>query len=1056
MTDNRNGPFLEHHRSQSVFLCEQPAVTKFVTLWTQLCRSSPYPPSAAIVCERKEDIIAVRAQIAHEICARHSGPQALGGLSTYTLDGLARALAQWLHFALLRLGRTGAGSHSRAESPGKNGDEIRFGNLTAADLGRDYLDAVTQEKLVRHVLLASGYSGSDALPLAKQLLTLVDQPLPEGVTLLQCLAPLRRSGLTGQVDEAHLSSISIMLCALQTTDLLLAPAHFMRLQTLLMQGFARCSDGLLDDLHNALHPTLPCVTGPMLWVEAPHYGFSETAEAHLYKPGNFDARIVADLFAALQNIRQRARAGGQIENPTFVAETHIRAKKAREAAARAKVIVHGDLLHFYRGTAEHLGSVAGRGQNAAELGSCGALCALRGDVPLEHLRALHPSAAGTYVVPPHDVENFLNRRAHQALLEPSHTALKALAQESAVFDEMLLKVSPEMQSISEVYGLAKLAHGPSERFRILARECGARVRSAAAGHPLETLPQALSLVASRSRPARIDIYGKPHMPRQASYNVRILNHIFHELKQRGADVAPPASDIMYQVFWLALFQGDIPLEVHLVDEREREDLEHFAGQSLTRHTLAAAALQGAASSPQYQRIRNALQRNTALAGAYFGAPGHREHPGFLRVTDWPSVRSAIAKERSDERSRHRQAGAQSQQTVHLSMTAFEAYTQCPLAFYMRHVLQLGSELGDDLHYDRMRAGTRTHRTLELLATGLNLARSSTNPVFQQGFASRFLASWYSLLTEPTTFQTSKAQVFYEAAEAALTEALSEPPSEQEPSLKEPDAAAFLGAMKDVVDSVFCETPAVFSDLLDLEARKRLLVAYLHAESCRFQEDLAQGLSRQVAFVEEPLALELGGGRTGRRLRLEGKADRIDVLYETRDSNAMASPRCIEIIDYKTSAPKDNETSLDVFPQPFGTSLSLAKGHHRSVQGGLYLTAFLRRQAGSNAAETCMDKAEMQAKSTLERQGASCLHRFSLFRLASLNGSSSPFLAWTFDPSREPGRSAIESGMARLEEHAEKLLQGDFPARPDTPSRCTYCDFVDQCPASSLLADEEDA
>jgi hypothetical protein len=1052
-------------RSDQVYLCSHPALLSFVDHWKTLADSPSSHPKGAIVCERKEDVMAVRAQVFAELKKHNPSGSAIGGLSTYTLDGLGRSLCQWLHLAL----------KARDHAPGAERqpkETQTFGQLASAELAQTYLDTVTQEKLVRHVLLALGYSGSDALPLAKQILTLIDHPLPEGVTLLECLTPLQRSGFKGTIDEAQLSSFPVLICALQVAQVLLDKKHFIRLQTLLLEGFAKASDESVFDLVHSLTPIVPFLSGPMLWVEAPRYGWTDTPEDDLYKPGNFDARIVQDLFTSVHMIRDRT-ATAEGPHPTFVAEIHIQARPHNQSPRAGtapslidepqpvvRVVNHGNLLHFYKETERVLGTqdaLVGVDWSKDRARAC----VLRGDVSLEPLRALDPFAAGRYPVSAAESDAHLSADPVRqgTMLVAAKAALDNLASEVALLEEMLAAVEHDLERMSHAYGLrGRLTHA-DHRFRVLARDLSFRIQDPGQSHPLEELPQALALVASLAMPSAIVIFGKPHLPKQASYNVRLLNQIFFELQKRGAAVALPASDLMYRVFWHSLFQGPHPVELHLVDAQETEELVWFENcrfdiiepPKVTTWRPSSAGLK-------------ALERNATLMERLTNpsSQGHSgDQPRFL-APQWAATRDHIRVLRKRAQggapidpaistSSKRPPWLTSTQLPHavtLSMTAFENYMQCPMQFYLQHVLCLSDESDDSLAHDRRATGTRTHRTLELLSTSLSLLRSTgRDKELMTALSERFLADWYEQLKIPEVFCSVDGQSFLLSAKKTIEHLRTSPDFTSKLAQRaDPDDALtlFQLSLEEVVSSVFSGSVETFVDMLDLEARKRLLLAFLHGESVRLHDDQMHGLSRQLAAVEEPLHLVLESP-DGRRLELEGTADRLDVVYkngqEAGDSNGAGARglKIMEIVDYKTSRPRDEVTQLLLFPGA-GAAPKGNRGMN-SAQGGLYLAALMERQRLRHQ-DTDQDDA-----------AAPLIYRFSLFRLGSLKGKTHPILSATIDLQNDVDRENLGLGLDMLRQRATQLLDGDFSPRPDQVTRCQTCTYQLQCPGVQSTPEE---
>lgn len=125
-----------------------------------------------IVCERKEDLLAVRTQIFSLLsqihAEKHPGRElkAWAGISLYTPDTLVRNFSLTL-------------CHNQPEQLGSDHHAL---------LNKPFTDIVEQEKLMRLLLLRLGYGLSDVAPLAKQILTLADTPLPADESFYRCFS----------------------------------------------------------------------------------------------------------------------------------------------------------------------------------------------------------------------------------------------------------------------------------------------------------------------------------------------------------------------------------------------------------------------------------------------------------------------------------------------------------------------------------------------------------------------------------------------------------------------------------------------------------------------------------------------------------------------------------------------------------------------------------------------------------------------------------------------------------------------------------------------------
>jgi hypothetical protein len=1016
-------------------------------------------------------VLAVRAQIFHELNTPQSAGEcrafpvsALSGITTYTLDSLARSFGQWAHLALRQLNKI-------------KREPQQLGALSQKSLSLPFLDIVTQEKLVRQILFACGYSGRDALPLAKQILALVDHPLPEGTRLTDFLHPLESRHVSTPMDEAYLSSAALLLCALQITQEYFDTHSFLRTQTLLRKGFLLTPQIELEELMESLPPSVAALQGTLLWLEAPRYGFEDTPSGSQYKPGNYAADVSADLLEVCVSLRQTVRARSENDTAAFheliIGETCVTAPSERTRPPKTehtsqtsikRIVVHGNLINLYS-QAQSTHARSGATDNALRL---------LGDLPLDHMRIVHPAAGGSYSVCEAEIDSFLAQTVHHAegrsseqpslqldqfgqfsqLCQQSLDSLEALWEEHLLLEEMLAKKMPQLLDIARAYGVATSSTSSSDRFRFAARDLSMRASEASMEAPvLETLPQALSFLPSSDIPRTVVVFGKPHGSRQPSFNVRILNQIFSELRKHGAQIATPASDLMYRVFWRSIFLGSMPVTLHLVEASEVAELERILkiDQSLTP-LVTLNSRSSAASGIALGEANLVLQSFLSKPDQSVVSVQSGNVPATLPT--WAGLRNSIREVR----------GLRPLPSNETSVTAFEDYVACPFLFFMRHVLLLGGKTNDALSYDRLDSGTRMHSTLESFSSSINFAL--THPDYpqraKQQLVESFLDAWLTQLRTPAIFTSLDGAAFKSSAAAALGQAQ-----------KRTDGApfdqffclSFLNSLEQCIDTLYTTQNKVqnsaknkmqnkaqvdvLSDVLGIEARKRMLISFLEAECQQFSNDRRLGLLRRISHIEKPVAIKLGT-RAGNKLYVRGKIDRVDNIYLQTGLHEANNHTRIEIIDYKTSTPKEQYTTLSLFPNQLGSQISKSSTQS-SVQGGLYLAALFTELNGELNGEHHHDGKDQMLEDEVQLEPAVPM-AFSLYRIGSLKGKTNPVLSASVDLGTLEGRNELTTGISAYDSIADKLLAGRFPATPTQAALCQSCEFRVQCPGAKGIGE----
>jgi hypothetical protein len=331
----------------------------------------------------------------------------------------------------------------------------------------------------------------------------------------------------------------------------------------------------------------------------------------------------------------------------------------------------------------------------------------------------------------------------------------------------------------------------------------------------------------------------------------------------------------------------------------------------------------------------------------------------------------------------------------------------------------------------------------LFSSSINFAL--THPDYpqhaKQQLVEAFLDSWLTQLRNPVTFMSTDSAAFKSAAATALGQVQ-----------KRTDCApfdeffclSFLKSLEQCIDTLYTTQNKVhldaLSDVLGIEARKRMLISFLEAECQQFGNDRRLGLLRRISHIEKPVMITLGSG-SGDKLSVRGKIDRVDTVYLQTGPQETSKRTKIEIIDYKTSTPKEQYTTLCLFPNQLGSHASKSSTQS-SVQGGLYLAAL---HAELNTELDTDLNIELNSEQSLPMA-------FSLYRIGSLKSKTDPVLSASLDLNTLEGRNELAAGIGEYDRVADRLLAGRFPAAPNQPALCQSCEFRVQCPGAKGIGD----
>lgn len=641
-------------RPGSLFLCEWEALTAFARRYC----AEPFS-RWTVVCERKEDLKAVRAQLAYAISsacgfAADAADGIIAGLSMFTLDGLAERMASTL--AGSPLGSLPESLHAYLRQP--------------------YLDVVTQERVVEQILVLSGYAGSDTLPLAKQILALCDVTWPADENLLTTLQRTQRERL----DETTLAR---WLATSQGAAWVLA--RNCRLQRLVADYF----ETPLFREHLALaasirpsadspQPWFPrsLLQGHLLWIAAPTFEeHAASGKVLSSRPGNFQSSLVdgfRNAVFALHDHLAQAASGRDWIQPTL---TFSRLQDP-PAGARRSFRVHGSLDALARSLDE----------------ACAADDAyvILADLDLRVFRAASRDASGRYAVSKRDLRVALTAARDVSAVSPIAATLEAATARAAegaeeIWSLLEAELSEGLTAVFAAYGIAPLA-----RLEVLERIAANEEMALGDGPLVEGADRALSFFPSQAVPETCVLIGPPHAARAPSFHVRLLNGVIGDLRRSGVEIDWIASETAYLGFWawLAAYPG-LSLRFELLPAHR---LEEFP-PALAPHSLADVARPIIPPRPDpllpLSRWLEELERASA---------------GF--VPDWID-RYGYARHRSPDG------------RLALAMTRLERYLECPLRFLFTEV---GGASEDSLPTtavllaERRTLGLAVHRAAESFLT----------------------------------------------------------------------------------------------------------------------------------------------------------------------------------------------------------------------------------------------------------------------------------------------------------------------------------------------------
>jgi len=924
-----------------------------------------------IVCERKEDLLAVRTQIFSLLsqihAEKHPGRElkAWAGISLYTPDTLVRNFSLTL-------------CHNQPEQLGSDHHAL---------LNKPFTDIVEQEKLMRLLLLRLGYGLSDVAPLAKQILTLADTPLPADESFLSLLLEVHHSPQSQKnILDIPDNSLRTICVAYQLAQKIFA--SFGRLQTFVTQYWTTAFPTQLrahlegeEDYRDFLLPK-KFLSEPLLWISAPEY----SRESDSYRPGNFQAALIDALRDGLFSARELWAHHHKKSAVSWWARTHIPTAVLVPSAPTANVHVYG--------TFAALTDTFNRKSAEADADTQ----FLLGDLNKRILNTVRSDGSGIHALTPRDFEPSTEIGDSESQTENDHwqnPAREKIIQLREEFMSYWKRLSAFDETIQEA--LARYDLSPSARRHgitfelMLHRFFDGETFNFAVSDEINQLPPALSLLPSLNSAKKFVVLGPPHSPTAPSFHLRLLNAVFYALRSKQVALDPIASEESYRGYWQSILSADTQITFLLRTQKELEDFPEYA----RRWCLPPL---------QIQTWSETILPDSAFA--HWLSNGNRLHdPEWARLLKSrppaPNVSS-------------------------MGVTDFEDYVECPLQYYWVRLHGLNADAQPELQPDALMTGQRAHSMAEKLIGGLrqmclvgDTALGNEKNVWLKLFARlqhEFLVSDAYLSASP------------EAWSAGFLNALI---SEDFNSAQNLHARALSNEMTDIIFSIGTQDgePALspVKNRLVRETLRRAFRKLIQSELHDVQrgedspaEIISDRRTEEIrgAFLEQPVRFEIHP-----QLILTGRIDRID-----------SHPKGDRIIDYKTSKVSKNDPQLVLDPR-------LAKSTNRlSVQGAIYSLAWARRVA---------DEAGNDNNSA--NQSTRGVRAFSLLRLKTLDLSREPYSNFEFDSPLRLTDETFSSLKDEYNRRAIRLVEGDFSPRPLTPSICQWCPLQSVCPAAGQLS-----
>ena len=630
-----------------LFLCNHPSLQNAAKRIAQ-------GQTLVVVCERKEDVPQVRAQLFYEVSQLQPGlvnQGVLPGVTTYTLDKLCAVLCAW--FA----------------------QNQEFDNETKTlfsekwDFKRPYLDVVNQEAVALTTLWQVGYTGGDARALGKQLVTLLDAPLPVDMNFMDLLLQAQSGGKRtiqqggpGSWSETPLKQLCACFLILKSSFL-----TFNRFQELAKHYFP----GLFHE--HLQSRTLDKITGfqkfiqaHILWVHAPCYLNHLSQEP--VTPGNFQAMWVNEVRGALSQVHHTS-AKGSWESVQICLQNKLDHKNTKKQPPNQAYHQQCQFNYHVLGNLEALKNQCEQWQNQGLTDTC----LLLGDFDLARLRACDLDARGAFTWTP-----ALKALAREHLQAKKESPLAEQLQQITTTLAAHLKVI-DLQGALGICRQFQLSWASPEQ--VLDAALAQAAVQVTKGTFLDSWAKPLQLFACARKPRHLVVCGRAHASRAASFHVGLLNDAIAFLRVSGVGLEPIAPDFMYRLFWQHLCEEVDEISFLLPYSAE---IDEFPPEL---KPLSSSQIKDESSILNTKSFIELLPQDAD--GCYF-----IEDPKWFEVVNlWQPTSKAPHT---------------------LAVTQLEKYMGCPLRFYLSSCAQTDPPQEALLVPHGAAAGARVHRVAQVV------------------------------------------------------------------------------------------------------------------------------------------------------------------------------------------------------------------------------------------------------------------------------------------------------------------------------------------------------
>ncbi len=692
-----------------MFLCQHKSIKEFAK---NFCAKQQIDENInwSVVCERKEDLIAIRNQLFHEIEKHNPACEpsnSVMGISMYTLDSLARNFCATL---------------------ASTTDKKILSELPEF-INKPYLDVITQEHFLEIILQLFGYTSSDSLPLAKQILSLIDTSWPEDLNFIQLIINTQEKEHIHSIQEINELALRQIMAVYQYASLELK--NYSRLQSFVNEYLQISFRSHLLNKEKQAELELPIqfLKGHILWVSAPEYtnivkrNTEEILEHECIKPGNFQSIVVQEFKNAILEAREILNF---TSNVFYYSRTIINQNKnAHDSAIQKSFDINLSNISYWVADNKHcyfemLTSTLANKNNLT----------LLADFDPGSFKETRSDAGGSYAITSNDIDAWQNNNINYTDADKFFPKIDDLFKNYLNAISLISK-EDTLSHISDSYGLKYRKLDKNSLFYFFKKNIESETIFLENPHPISECPRALSFLNGENLPIKIIAAGRAHAPTSSSFHVKVLNNAISILRRKGVIIDLPASEIMYRGFWQNLCTHKIPIEFWLENSEELENFPSYLKPEQNIFSLGEK-LPVFSHSHLYTRLYLPSQ-----------------NPNFV-IPDW-KTRFFQAKD-------------------FISITEFERYILCPFQYFLSDLLAIKKLKNESLNIDNMAIGSKMHSIAEQIITKLVITLGNIN---YSSVMSVIYKNILENLKDEKHFISSEKEIWYNLFISAIDKANSE-------------------------------------------------------------------------------------------------------------------------------------------------------------------------------------------------------------------------------------------------------------------------------------------